>query len=600
MEESITKYGVKWPEGFSALGIELSCIRKGGTWEDKGKQFGMGLFHHYREAQSLCWPNEVHNRWSDLALKTIIESEITILMGCSDSQKTSAMAKFMLLDYWAFPKDTLWLISSTDYRGAEGRIFGRAKDLFNEAKAAYPALAGRALESKYCITTDIIDEAGIAARSLTRGILLVPLRRGGMKQSMSALVGYKAPRLRHAGDEISMASVEFLDAYINWYGKEDFKGLMAGHPLDTTDPLCIAGEPVEGWEGFVDDGKTQTWKSKWFNASVIAFDGRDSPNFEFPIGANGKVKYPFIIGPKKLNAVGDTYGRESWQFYQQCIGKPMPGADVWRVITKRMCEEHHAFDEVNWDGATTKIYGLDPAYGGEDRCVGTLAEYGTEAITGKQVIKFGLPEIIPINPASRLEPEEQIAFYVNNRLRELNIDPSHCFYDSFGRGTLGFAFARMMGANCPVPVDSGAKPTRRPVRFDLFVTEPDGRKRHKRCDEHYSKWITEGWMSVRQTIESEQMRELPMETAREFWLRKYEIVLGNKEELEPKDELKKRTNRSPDLADSAVFCLEGARQRGFKIKRSGEGIETKKKDDWLTKQVELQIEFNQSRQLLRA
>lgn len=594
------KYEIEWGEGVSDLGIELTCIRKGGTWEANGKTYGMGLFHHFREAQSLCWPNEVHNRWSDLALKTLIDNEIVVIMGSADSAKTSAMAKFMLIDYWSFPKDTLWLISSTDYRGAEGRIFGRAKDLFNEAKEKFPALAGRALESKYCITTDVIDEAGIAARSLTRGILLLPLRRGGVKQSMSALVGYKAPRLRHAGDEISMAPVEFLDSYANWVGKENFKGVMAGNPLDPMDPLCVAGEPVEGWESFIDEGKTQTWRSKWFDAAVIAFDGRDSPNFDFPITAAGKVKYPFLIGPKKLNAVSQTYGKDSWQYYQQCIGKPIPGANVWRVITKRMCEEHHAFDEVNWDGATTKIYGLDPAYGGEDRCVGLVLEFGLEAVTGKQVMKIGTPEIIPINPASRLEPEEQIAYYVNNRLRELNIDPSHCFYDSFGRGTLGFAFARMMGSNCPVPVDSGAKPTNRPVRFDLFVEEPDGRKRHKKCSEHYQKFISESWFSVRECIESDQMREMPMEIAREMWMRNFKIVLGNKIEIEPKDELKKRTNRSPDLADAACIACEGARQRGFRIIRSDKGVETKKKPDWLDRAVDLQLEFNQSRQLLRA
>lgn len=599
MPDSITKYGLTWPEGWSELGIELNCIRKGGQWEEKGKTCGQGLFHHFREAQSFAWPDEEHHRWSDLALKTIIENSVTCLLGCANSAKTNSMAKYALIDYWAFPKDTLWLISSTDYRGAEGRIWGRIKDLFNEAKQRFPALKGRALESKYCITTDEIDEAGIAARALTRGILLVPMKKGGVRAGLSAYIGYKAPRLRHAGDEVSLAPPEFLDAYANWTS-QSFKGIMAGNPLDPLDPLCIASEPKDGWESFVDEGRTQEWRSKWFDAAVIAFDGRDSPNFDFPITPSGKVRFPFLIGPKQINGVSQTYTRDSWQFYQQCVGKPMPGANIWRVITKKMCEEHGAFNEVNWDGATTKIYGLDPAYGGDDRCVGAMAEFGLEAVTGKQVIKFGTPEIIPINPASRMEPEDQIAFYVNNRLRELNIEANNCFYDSFGRGTMGFAFARMMGANSPIPIDSGAKPTRRPVRYDLFVEEPDGRKRHKRCDEQFSKLVTELWMSVRQAIESDQVRELPMDVAREFFMRNFRIVLGNKEELETKEDLKKRTNRSPDLADCTAYCLEGARQRGFKIKRSGEAIESKKKPDWLDKQVALQEEFNQSRQLLRA
>jgi len=47
--------------------------------------------------------------------------------------------------------------------------------------------------------------------------------------------------------------------------------------------------------------------------------------------------------------------------------------------------------------------------------------------------------------------------------------------------------------------------------------------------------------------------------------REFEKVAGNKIQVEPKGEMKKKTGESPDLADSLCICIEGARQRGFTI-----------------------------------
>ncbi len=184
-------------------------------------------------------------------------------------------------------------------------------------------------------------------------------------------------------------------------------------------------------------------------------------------------------------------------------------------------------------------------------------------------------------------PEDQIADAVKVDLEQYNIPPENCFYDSFGKGTVGFAFARKFGTNPPVPVDAGARTTARPVRFDLWVTEKDGRRRLKRCDEHYSKFITEMWFSVRESIESRQMRELPEDVMSEGCWREYKTVAGDKIEVEPKDELKERMGKSPDLFDWLAIAVEGARQRGFKIKRLGMEVPVENSTwDWFMKQQE--------------
>jgi hypothetical protein len=325
---------------------------------------------------------------------------------------------------------------------------------------------------------------------------------------------------------------------------------------------------------------------------VVAFDGRDTPNNDDP-----KKIYPYLVSADWVESMKQTHGEDSWQFFQQAIGKPSRGMVSNRVITIGLCERNLAFEDPIWrDSTFTDIYALDPAYAGGDRCVGGKIRIGT-SIDGKQIVEVGIPETLPIRLNVGLEPEEQIARLVFDRMKADGIPAENGFYDSFGRGTLGFAFAKLFGASCPVPVDSGARPTSRPVRFDLFVDDGHGGKRLKRCDEHYSKFVTEMWFSTREAIESGQIRSLPRTVANEGQLRMFEIVSGNRVEVETKDDMKQRIRKSPDLYDWFAIAIEGARQRGFKIQRIGAAIEAKRKPDWLDGHFKELAELGKSRQL---
>lgn len=235
-----------------------------------------------------------------------------------------------------------------------------------------------------------------------------------------------------------------------------------------------------------------------------------------------------------------------------------------------------------WDSENiTKIYALDPAYGGGDRCVGREIKFGKEA-NGGDVLDIGKPETIPIKINTGIDPEDQIAAFIKNRLGELVIAPENCFYDSFGRGTLGFAFSKVFNGKCPVPVDSGAQATNRPVRHDLFITdEITKKKRLKRCDEHYKKFVTEMWFSVREVIDAQQMRGLDAETIREGCMRKFSLNNQNKREVEPKEDMKERLGKSPDYFDNLAIGVEGARQKGFKIQKLGVALTPEEKPDWM-------------------
>jgi len=594
MAASFSKYGLNWPVGQNLLALEFHMIRVAPA---------ATRARHYLAAHKLLWPEDEQHRWFKLGLTTIVENQVSVFLGCASSGKTYTMSCHALIDFFCNPTTTLALISSTEKRSLELKVWGRVKELFNRAKRNHEWLSGFILESQMAIVPEDCDGDNEVARELNRGIVCVPCVSGGRFIGMGKFQGAKPPNspgkhdgmLKHYGDEAAVMQPSFLDAYTNWtVNREQFKGVMSGNPTDISDPLCIAAEPAGGWDTFIDNGKTQEWISQWYRARVVAFDGRDTPNNDDP-----KKFYPFLVSAEWIESLRQTHGEDSWQLYQQGIGKPSRGMVSNRVITIGLCERNKAFEQPTFkDSSFTEIYALDPAYGGGDRCVGGKIRIGYQ-VDGTQIIEVGTPEIIPIRINTTREPEEQIAEFVFQKMQDSNIPATNGFYDSFGRGTLGFHFAKIFGSVCPVPVDSGARPTTRPVRFDLFVEDKTGR-RLKRCDEEYSKFVTEMWFSTREAILSQQIRSLPRNVADEGQLRLFTTVSGNRTEVESKDDMKLRVRKSPDLYDWFAIAVEGARQRGFKIQRIGHVIEVKRKPDWLDKRLEEERELAQTRRLQMA
>ena len=595
---SIHKYGLTWADEYEPLDIEFHCIRKGAAWCAKN---GTSLFDHYKAAQMILWPDDHHHRWSDLTLKSILDNQVTVLMGPGDSNKTYSMVRFALVDFFAFPNNTLSIVSSTDSRGLELRIWGKMKDLFNRAKEFRDDLPGVVVDYLKCITPDEIDKSGQQARTINKGIICVPCVATGDNSGLGRYIGIKPPnspgkhdgRLRHYGDECQAMKPTFLDAYSNWMGKPDFKGVMSGNPTDTLDPLGKAAEPLDGWDNFPEPKKTTTWRSRFYNACVVNLVGSDSPNFDYD--RNQPPKFPELISWLKIEAVAKTWGKDSIQYYSQCIGVMKPGFDGKRVITRELCRANRASEQVIWDGGErTQVYAIDPAYGGGDRCSALHVEFGVST-EGVQTILMHEPKIIPINVNLAESPEEQIAKFVYADTVELGIPSENIFYDAFGKGTVGFSFAKVFGLNPPVPVESGGSPSARPVRHDLFVTDKNGTTRLKRCDEHYKKKISELWFSVRYIIECGQMRGMTQETIDEGCLREYMVVENGKFEVESKKDMKERIGRSPDLMDVAAIACEGCRQRGFKIRRLNENSQDSKPNQLLEWYLQGQKKAQQDR-----
>lgn len=551
-------YGAHWDARIPEVLIEIACIQNGGQWKDKrGNVCGLGLVQHYQNLQRQLWPDLDVHRWSELCLKEMVTHSICVLMGPKSCAKTHEAAKMALCEYWIDPEHTMVLMSSTDIRSLELRIWGECKMLFGMAKERFPFLAGHLVDSKHAITTDDIDES--AVRDMRRGIIGVPCVEGGKVTNLKKYQGIKQKRLIICADEAAAMSSSFLSAFSNLDANPYYKAFIMGNPSTMQDPLGRAAEPKEGWEKYMSPEKTTCWDTRFLFGRCVNLIGTDSPNFDFP--QDKKPRYPYLISKRTIDSTAAFFTKDSMEYHSQCIGDMQVSSLARQVITRLLCEQQHAFDMVTWgDAAPMKIYGIDAAYGG-DRCVGGYIEWGKD-ITDKQILNMHEPVIIPIRVKSDQIPEDQIAEFVMLDCLRNSIPPENVFYDATGRGSLGTSFARIWSDKTN-PIEFGAAATERPVCNDLFIYDPSKRaKRLMMCKERYDRFVTELWFSFRFIVESSQFRGLTEEVMEEFTMRYWDRP-KEKYRLEKKEEMKDRVGRSPDIADWLVTCIEGSRRLGF-------------------------------------
>jgi len=579
----IRKYGLRFDPQTSALEIEFQFIRAGGHIEIGGVKYGEGLFHHFKAAQTLLWPDDDHHRWSDLILKTILEERLTVIQGSRDSSKTYTLTKFVLTDYFHSPFSTLILMSSTDVRGLELRVWGAMKDLWQRAKDRWgDEINGNTIDSKHGIFTDALDPEIGEVRDMRRGIICVPIldSEGNETKSLEKFVGVKQKRRRLVADECQFLPPSYLNVLSN-LDKGDFKSVFTGNPLGQK-ALDKVAEPECGWDAHPEPNKTTTWRNK-FDGVTINLVGTDSPNFD----ADRPKRYAYMMDADDVERVKKRFGPNSVEFYSQIKGVRKSGLNARLVLTSEMCRQNGAYDDCIWsEEEITNLLAIDAGYGG-DACEAVLLQFGKDA-QRQPVIKFHEPELIVINLNDPSTPEDQIAMQAK-RLCEIHKVPyTNVYFEAGMRATLAISLARLL-SNEVNAVTAGGMATTRPVCDDLFVdddTSGFGRKRLKRCDEHYSKFITETYFSVRLLVECKQAREFPKSAVKEFGEREWMYARGDRYELETKEDFKKRCGYSPNKADAVAIGVEGARRLGFVIGRNREVKQGEEQEaNWLEREA---------------
>jgi hypothetical protein len=594
---AFVKYGVEWDDGISPVEIERRCIQKGGQWKwDNGAVAGLGLFQHFKNMESLLWPEDDHHRWSDLILSNILENRITVVCGCRDSSKTRTVSKWALCDYWCWPQETLILMTSTTAQGLEMRVFGDIKSLFARAKERFEFLEGNVVDAKKGIFTDnILNNDDV--RDMRKGIVGIPtMTSEGEYQGMALknFAGIKQKRRRLIGDELQFISCDYLKV-LDSMDKGEFRGVFLGNMIaDNGKALDRVAEPVNGWTAIDDAPKTKTWKNK-YNGITINLCGPDSPNFD----EETKDRFPYLLSQSDINSVAARPGgKDTVEWWSQIMGLRKTGVVSDRVLTIDMIQNNGGFKDVIWDQQPTmKICGVDAGYGGDD-CVNTYIECGTE-VGGVNVIKFIEQKVIPVMISLPISPEDQIALATKQDCDARGIPYENVYIEAGMRATLAVSFGRILSPSINA-INFGGSATDRPVSNDLFIfDEKTQQRRLKKCHEHYSKFVSELAFSVRAVVESGQARTFPQPAAEEFQKRKWTFVYGDRYELESKVDYKERNqSKSPNCSDSVMVAVEGARRLGFAIERLKDpnAVEPDQ-TDWLEEEIMKERKFARQNEL---
>lgn len=580
-------YGVWWGQCADPASIELDCIKMGGKWPNKstGEMAGEGLFYHMRHFQEIVWPEKIWrkgpyvNYWAEKILEAWIEAKYLGILGCAASGKSDNVASIVLTDWYPFPDCTTTIVTSTDLKSLERRIWGYIKGYHRKAKSSHNWLPGHLIEGKQMIIQDAREEFE-AGREFKNGICGVPTLRGNQFVGLQTLVGIHNKNVRVIADEANLCPRSYLDATSNLAKCPDFKLVAIGNPNETTNAHGVVCEPsveLGGWEGGIDQNPgTKTWKTRFPGGLALQLPGSDSPNLKAP--ENEDIPFPFLITRQQMIDDAQIWGKDDWHYAMFTDAKMPRGQGSHRVITRQECEKHGATLEPFWrDSNITKIASLDAAYrsAGGDRCVFTEINFGREtesnpdllsptsivsrsnAPQGRQILSLVDQVVIPIDGGVGADtPEAQIRKFVAAQCTNRGIVPSNFFFDSGMRTSLVQELSREWSVDVQ-SIDCGSSPTDQRVSSEIDMP----------CHDYYKKLITELYFSVRLIILARQFRNLTKDVMWELCAREWKTSPGNKIEVETKEDMKIKTSKSPDLSDSLVIACAGARKRGFQISR---------------------------------
>ncbi len=538
---SVKAYGLEFPDGANQASIELVCFRSG----HRPERGGLGKYEHLHNAIDHIWneprrryaaerkqdydPDKsdafIWNEWTEEMMRGFCENKEVIVAGPGASWKTTCMALYYLCYWISAPDKTRVILTSTTGDGLRARVW---KEVVHFYRAVNDL--GNLVQSRTMIQWKKGEDGagiyGIAVES-----------DGSIEKAINKIVGRHAPRMGVGVDEMPTVSGAIVESCVNLEtGAEEFEFKGVGNPDSHFDPHGKMAEPKEGW-GSVGVGSLQ-WATKR-GGLCIHLDGRNSPR----IGHDDK--FPGLIRQQDLDRTADTHGEDSPQMWKQRYGFWAPEGVSKTVFSEADIVRFRAKDKAIWVKGFTKAAGLDPAFEGGDRCVLQIVKFG-EIDGGKHAIEFGKRHIIKTQVSD--EPiHYQIVAQVKAICKEEGVEPKHFGLDSTGEGGgLASIFAKEWSGTIRT-IEFGGRASAHIVN----TMAPDAKEKPKKGFEEYMNRVTELWYRLRVLLRNGQIRGLDDDAAIEFCKRHYELR-GNLLLVESKTLMKRRTGKSPDLADACA------------------------------------------------
>jgi hypothetical protein len=456
----IERYGKGFPDGTDQGSIELYAF---------SHDLELGRYLHLRNAIETIW-NAVHpqtfiwNDCSELLISTFCEHKWVTVTGPAASWKTTCAAMYVVSSWYAEPKDTVVICTSSTLDGLRRRIWKEISRFYR----LIPAF-GNVVRSRNCIQYEKgLDDGGIFGLATDKGEI---------DKAIGKIIGFHAPNVIVVVDEMPYTPEAIVEACVNLQsGAKRFQFIGLGNAFDPLDPHGRMCEPKNGWDSV--SVESESWETK--RGVCIHQDGLKSPNVKA-----GKTIYPGMLNQFDIDTTMEMYGMDSPQFWQQRRGFWSPEGVQKTVLTMPMIVRSRATDKAVFDLNFQLGAALDPAFEGGDRCVLRFGKCGDAG--PKKVIE--LSDIVMIQTTAKAD--DPIHFQIVRKVREECVKrgvPPHMFaLDSTGEGGgLASIFQREWHPEI-LCVEFGGRPSKHPVS----QTNP------KRADQEYDRRVTELWFFFR-------------------------------------------------------------------------------------------------------
>jgi hypothetical protein len=488
---------------------------------------GLGRAQHLRNSIDLTWnafqeDTFIWNDWSERMMGSFCENRWVTITGPAASWKTTCASMFGLCSFYADPRNTIVICTSTTLDGLRRRIWKEVSK-FHRLRPLF----GHMVQSKNCIQYKKGHD--------NSGIFGIATDKGEIEKALGKIIGFHAPKVIVIVDEMPYTPEAIVEACVNLEtGAKHFQFIGLGNADDHLDPHGRACEPKGGWDAV--SVETEDWNTK--RGLCIHLDGLKSPN----ITDKPKV-YPGLLAQKDIDSTIEIYGLDSPQFWQMRRGFWAPEGIQKTVLSMPMIVRTDAMGECQFDFESVQVASLDPSFEGGDRCVLRFGNAGK--VRGKMTLLLG--EHVFIRTKVKIDDpiHYQIARTVKEECVARGVQPYYFGLDSTGEGGGLASIIQREWSREILCVEFGGRPPKTPV-------SPTN---SKHSDMEYDRQVTFLWFFFRLLLLNEQIKGLDYETAAEF-CRRWWSMKGPYVSLETKEKMKDRTRKSPDLADNAVIMAQ--------------------------------------------
>lgn len=541
------------PARWSALDVELHAFKVGRTVD----QGGLGKEEHFWKVTEFLYGKNnlvgntnkyfLRNPWSDEMIYEACRTRYLGVGGPANCSKSETFAMWLLVTYLSDARHTLGGILSTTKQQARKRIWGSLVDFIRAVPAGL-------LPLKVADSLGIIRyQSATWTASDRASLFLIAAERSKEQEAIGQLIGMHNDNVIIIADELSEL-VESILTYAfpggNLTSNPKYQLVGLANPPGYYDPFAKLWKPKDGWMSISVD--SARWETE--HGVGLHFDAMQSPNL-----LAGHTVFPFLPTQEKINdALKAEGGERSASFWRMMRGFPNPSGSEDLIYAESDIVKYRGDEPAIWgDEPLIRVSMLDPGFtNGGDKTVMKLGYFGKNR---DGVLTLGFDKEIELYEDVTNKKEnrsEQIAKQFGEINDREGVTPHHAAVDATGAGDPFCDVVDIKWKRGVLRVKFGGAASELPVS----LTDPTKGK-----DRYYNR-VAEIWYSGVELLRQGQLKGITPKQAKQMSARKLMPPAGKppRIRIESKEDMKLRTQESPDYADCGFVGVALCRERlGF-------------------------------------